>query len=220
MYKIFSIYKIFSLYIFLVQISSLAFTQEGAQNGILNIIVRDPSGVLLRDISINLYRDMDDDTRLLIDRYTTNSDGLIRLQLDYGLYIVQFHGTAPNGNPIQPAALQNNALLDDGSGVSNGFGVRFAEPERSELFVIEETTPYFDMASGVGENPKPFYPDTQSYLIEPTKTLEVALIEHQRGRINVTAAVVAGLVLWFLCVVVFIGYYRAKRQYRKDSERS
>ncbi len=137
---------------------------QTANTGRLTLIVRNEAGTPLANVEIGMYHDADNGRREL-GTYTTDSTGQIVFPtLQWGLYIVQFRGTLANGAVMQPAEQQNLGLLDDGSGAGNGFGIRFAEAERMELFVLTRAAnpavavPAFDLAPNASAPPQPVTP--------------------------------------------------------------
>ena len=134
-----------------------------AGRGDLTVIVRDREGQRLPHVLVALIHDADDG-RVLISEQRTDVAGEIRYRdLPWGLYIVQFRGTLGQ-QPVLPPDRQNLGLLDDGTGASGGFGVRFAEAERTELFVLTSVpgeahaVPMFDLAPSVQATPEPLDP--------------------------------------------------------------
>ncbi|HEX6291296.1 MAG TPA: carboxypeptidase regulatory-like domain-containing protein [Herpetosiphonaceae bacterium] len=149
--------------IMLLSILSLPGTAE-AGRGDLTIVVRDRDGERLPGVVVALIHDTDDG-RVLIGETRTDAQGQIHYPaLPWGLYIVQFRGTALDGRSILPPDQQNLGLLDDGSGVGGGFGVRFAEVARTELFVLAtvpgeaHAVPMFDDAPHAQATPEPIDP--------------------------------------------------------------
>jgi hypothetical protein len=137
---------------------------QTANTGQLTLVVRDEAGLPLANVELALYHDADEGRREL-GTYTTDSAGQVVFDtLQWGLYIVQFRGTLANGAVMQPAPQQNLGLLDDGSGAGNGFGVRFAEADRTELFVLTRAAnpavavPAFDLAPNASAPPQPVTP--------------------------------------------------------------
>ncbi len=134
------------------------------QRGRLTLVVRDGDGLPLPSIHVALYHDADAGRVELGERTTDQAGQIVYPDLQWGLYIVQFRGALPSGQAILPAERQNLGLLDDGSGAGNGFGVRFARTERTELFVLKtvagepNAVPMFDLASGPDQPPRPVDP--------------------------------------------------------------
>ncbi len=153
-----------TVFCILIILLSPVWQAQTASTGQLTIVVRDEVGLPLPGVQVALFYDADEG-RQEIGAYTTDGTGRIILNhLQWGLYVVQFRGTLPDGQPIQAADQQNQGLLDDGQGVTNGFGVRFAEATRTELFVLTRPTPQgqivplFDLAPDVAAAPQPFSP--------------------------------------------------------------
>ncbi len=151
-------------FLLLVLVLTPMWSMQTANTGQLTLIVRDEAGAPLANVEIALYHDADEGRREL-GMYTTNSAGQVVFPtLHWGLYIVQFRGTLANGAVMQPAEQQNLGLLDDGSGAGNGFGVRFAEADRTELFVLTRAAnpavavPAFDLAPNASAPPQPVTP--------------------------------------------------------------
>lgn len=135
-----------------------------ADRGRLTLVVRDRAGQPLPGVRLGLIRD-GDAGRVEVGELVTDRAGSAALpDLPWGLYIVQFRGAAPNGQPIVPPAAQNQGLLTDGAGADGGFGVRFAERERTVLFVIDllpgtpHAVPLFDLARDPAAPPEPVAP--------------------------------------------------------------
>lgn len=135
-----------------------------ADQGRLTLVVRDGAGQPLPGVRLGLIRD-GDAGRVEVGELVTDRAGSAALpDLPWGLYIVQFRGAAPNGQPIVPPAAQNQGLLTDGAGADGGFGVRFAERERTVLFVIDllpgtpHAVPLFDLARDPAAPPEPVAP--------------------------------------------------------------
>jgi hypothetical protein len=189
-----------------------------AGRGQLTLVVRDRSGQRLPSVQLALIHDADDG-RVLIDDARTNAQGELRYpDLAWGLYIVQFRGQVGD-RPVLPAERQNLGLLDDGTGASGGFGVRFAEAERTELFVLgsvpgePHAVPMFDLAPSVQATPEPFDP-----LLAPANPALVPLPSHapvpQRGSDGAL-----GVLLLFvggIGATVVVGLWRS-HQARKEA---
>lgn len=171
--------------------------------GRLIIVVRDEAGAAIAGVRVGLYHDADDG-RQEIGEYVTNADGHVVLEnVAWGVYIVQFRGSLPDGQLIQPAEQQNQGLLEDGSGAANGFGVRFASAERAELFVFTSVpnqavaVPLFDQAPNASAPPQPVnplengsIPDMPAFEPQP-----VATTAAPRQQEQVTAAASAAVTL-------------------------
>ncbi|HYF62793.1 MAG TPA: prealbumin-like fold domain-containing protein [Herpetosiphonaceae bacterium] len=204
-----------------------------AQNlprGTLTLLIRNPGGDRLAGVTVELIQDTDDQGRVSRGRYATDAHGEIRLaNLEWGMYIVQFSGTAPDGRPIQPAERQNMGLLDDGNGISNGFGLRFDAAERTDLFVLDSTAataiPMFDLAPGPDAPPRPFDPVAASQPAEPTAYTLRDVVE---GRVDaqgrpvrkadtLVLALVGGLI-WGMAMLAGLGYARS-RNARSNAEK-
>lgn len=202
----------------LLTVLTLTTTPE-AGHGQLTIVVRNRDGQRLPGVHIALIHDADDG-RVLIGEARTNAQGEITYpDLPWGLYLVQFRGMLGQ-QPILPAERQNLGLLDDGTEASGGFGVRFAEAERTELFVLGNVSgeahavPMFDLAPSVQATPAPFDPvlDTSSPALEPLPSH--ALIPEQ-GRTGALGVLLL-LVLGGLGATVLFGLWRS-RQARKEA---
>src|SRR5687767_14063380 len=84
---------------------------EPAARGTLWIVVRDAAGQPLPGITVALIHDADDGRRDLGER-TTDAAGMIaERDVPWGLYIVQFRGTGPDGTAIVAPGQQNAGLL-------------------------------------------------------------------------------------------------------------
>ena len=193
-----------------------------AGRGDLTLLVRDSSGQPISGLSVTVFHDTDDAGRVLVTTGTTDGTGRITLpQMAWGLYIVQFQGAG-----IQAAAQQNMGLLDDGGGVSNGFGVRFAEVARTERFVLTpmngETTlvPLFDMAERDDAPPQPYDPLLAMLGVPtPTPFLLRDVVEGRvdasgqpiRARFDAGCLIGLGLMLWGMALVAFLGWWRVRR---------
>jgi len=132
--------------------------------GTLTIIVRDRAGQRLADIRIGLMYESDDGW-VELGEHTTNERGeVVYPDLAWGMYLVQFRGSALAGLPILPTAQQNEGRLND-MHHSGGFGVRFAEEASTHLFVIRDepgsqyAVPRFDQAGDVSQLPIPAVPE-------------------------------------------------------------
>ena len=203
---------------------------QEAGRGTLTLVVRDPTGVRLAGVTVALYHDTDLDGRVLISTTTTDQAGqLVYPDLVWGLYIVQFRGAAPDGRSILPAAQQNLGLLDDGSGIGDGFGVRFVEVERTELFVLgsnpdtPNAVPMFDLAAGPDAPPQPIDPLLAVAAPGPTPTpytLAEALAAHSvpRRAMDTTCLWGMGLLLWLGAILVGLGWVRSRRPVHTPKE--
>ena len=218
--------------IVLLALATLA--TAGAQDlprGTLTLVVRNIAGDRLGGVTVELIQDTDEQGRVSRGQYATDARGEIRLaNLEWGMYIVQFTGAAPDGRPMQPADQQNLGLLDDGNGISNGFGLRFDVAERTDLFVLDSTAPaaipMFDLAPGPEAPPRPYDPLTAELPAEPTAYTLRDVVE---GRVDsqgrpvgaggdTLVLALAGLLIWGVALIVFLGYARS-RQARADAEK-
>lgn len=193
-----------------------------AGRGDLTLLLRDPAGQPIPQLSVTVFHDTDNDGRVLVATVTTDATGRIMLpQLAWGLYIVQFQGAG-----IQAAEQQNMGLLDDGGGVSNGFGVRFAETARTERFVLTPMNgeaalvPLFDLAERDDAPPKPYDPLVAMIGVPtPTPFLLRDVVEGRvdasgqpiRARFDTGCLIGLGLILWGMAVVAFLGWWRLRR---------
>ena len=193
-----------------------------AGRGDLTLLVRDPSGQPIPQLTVTVFHDTDDAGRVLVATATTDATGRITLpQLAWGLYIVQFQGAV-----VQAPEQQNMGLLDDGGGVSNGFGVRFAEAARTERFVLMSMNgeaalvPLFDMAEQDDAPPQPYDP-LLAMLGVPTPT-PFLLRDVVEGRVDASGQPIRarwdsgcliglGLVLWGVALIAFLGWWRLRR---------
>jgi hypothetical protein len=208
--------------------------QEGP-SGALTLLVRDPSGQRLAGVGLVLFCDTDLDGRVERGRYTTDARGEVQLnELAWGTYIIQFRGTAPDGRAIQPAAEQNMGMLDDGSGVANGFGLYFAEPERVEMYVVgtivgeANAVPMFDMAASPAALPDPYDPIVAMSHQGPTPTaytLQQALEARKASPASTrqtsagqTMLWAIGLSIWLFALLIGYGYWKT-RSARVQDER-
>lgn len=193
-----------------------------AGRGDLTLLVRDPSGQPISHLSVTVFHDTDNDGRVLVTTGTTDATGRITLpDLTWGLYIVQFQGAG-----IQAPNEQNMGLLDDGGGVSNGFGVRFAEAARTERFVLTpingETTlvPLFDLAERDDAPPQPYDPLLAMIGVPtPTPFLLRDVVEGRvdasgqpiRARFDAGCVIGLGFMLWGMALIAFLGWWRLRR---------
>jgi hypothetical protein len=198
---------------------------EEAGRGTLTLVVRDPTGARLAGVTVALYHDTDLDGRVLIDTRPTDQAGqLVYPDLVWGLYLVQFRGAAPDGRAILPPAQQNLGLLDDGTGIGDGFGVRFVELARTELFVLgsnpdtPNAVPMFDLAAGPDAPPQPIDPLLAIAAPGPTptpSTLAVALAAQAqpppRRALDTTCLWGMGLLLTLGAILVALGWVRSRR---------
>lgn len=189
-----------------------------AGRGQLTIVVRDRDGQRLPGVHLALIHDADDG-RVLIGEARTDAQGELHYpDLAWGLYIVQFRGQVGQ-QPILPPDRQNLGLLDDGNGASGGFGVRFAEQERTELFVLASVpgeahaVPMFDLAPSVLATPEPFDP-----LLAPASPAVVPHPSHapipphgSDGALGVLVLLLGGI-----GVTVLLGLWRS-HQARKEA---
>lgn len=193
-----------------------------AGRGDLTLLVRDPSGQPIPQLTVTIFHDTDDAGRVLVATRTTDATGRITLpQLAWGLYIVQFQGAG-----VQAAEQQNMGLLDDGGGVSNGFGVRFAEAARTERFVLTpingETAliPLFDMAERDDAPPQPYDPLVAMLGVPtPTPFLLRDVVEGRvdasgqpiRARFDTGCLIGIGVLLWGMALIACLGWWRLRR---------
>jgi hypothetical protein len=196
--------------------------------GTLTILIRDPAGTPLPSVTIALFHDTDTAGPVLIRSATTDAAGVITApDLPWGLYIVQFQGTAPDGRPMLPADQQNMGVLTDGNGLSGGFGLRFAEATRTELYVLGSVAgdghaiPMFDMAASPADPPQPYDPIVALASAGPTPT-PFLLRDVVEGRVDVAGRPIprerfdgwclAGfsLVLGAMAVLLGIGWWRSR----------
>lgn len=204
-------------FLLLLTILSTTTTPE-AGRGDLTVVVRDRDGARLPQILVALIHDADDG-RVLISEQRTDREGQIRYQdLPWGLYIVQFRGNLGQ-QPILPPDRQNLGLLDDGTGASGGFGVRFAEAERTELFVLAtvpgeaHAVPMFDLAPSASATPAPLDP-----LLATASPTPEPLSSHapRQGRGNSTALAVLLLGAGSVLLALLVGLWRS-HQARKEA---
>jgi hypothetical protein len=207
----------YHLLILLLTILSLTATPE-AGRGQLTLVVRDRAGTPLPHVQIALIHDANDG-RMLVGEARTDAEGQIHYgTLPWGLYIVQFRGSVGQRR-ILPPDRQNLGLLDDGSGASGGFGVRFAEAARTELFVLAtvpgepHAVPMFDLASSLEASPEPVDP-----LLATARPTVVPLPSHapHAQRVNAGAIGVIGLTITALVATVLVGLWRSRRA-RKEA---
>ena len=193
-----------------------------AGRGDLTLLVRDPAGQAIPQLTVTVFHDTDTDGRVLVATMTTDATGRITLpQLAWGLYIVQFQGAG-----IQSPNEQNMGLLDDGGGVSNGFGVRFAETARTERFVLTPLNgepalvPLFDMAASDDAPPQPYDPLLAMIGVPtPTPFLLRDVVEGRvdasgqpiRARFDAGCLIGIGLLLWSLALIACLGWWRLRR---------
>ena len=189
-----------------------------AGRGQLMLVVRDRVGQRLPGVQVALIHDADDG-RVLVRAARTDAHGELRYpDLAWGLYIVQFRGNLGQ-QPILPPERQNLGLLDDGTGASGGFGVRFAEADRTELFVLgsvpgaPHAVPMFDLAPSVQATPEPFDP-----LLAPASPAVVPASSHapipQRGSDGAVGVLL--LLLGGIGATILLGLWRA-HQARKEA---
>ena len=193
-----------------------------AGRGDLTLLVRDPMGQPISRLSVLMFHDTDNDGRVLVATMATDATGRIVLpQLAWGLYIVQFQGAG-----IQAPEQQNMGLLDDGGGVSNGFGVRFAEAARTERFVLTPMNgepalvPLFDMAERDDAPPQPYDPVLAMLGVPtPTPFLLRDVVEGHvdasgqpiRARFDAGCLIGIGVLLWGMALIAFLGWWRLRR---------
>jgi hypothetical protein len=210
--------------------TSAAAAQPGG-SGRLIVIVRDDGGRPLAHVRLALIRD-GDDGRVPIGERTTDGAGAVVFEaLPWGLYIVQFRGSAPDGRPILEPTRQNLGLLDDGQGAGGGFGVRLASTERRELFVLgtvqgeRAAVPMFDLAPGPEAPPRPVDPLLE--LQKPTPT-PFTLAQALQGAPGAAQGGTNDRTLWTLCsgllfvvvVVSAIGIWRSRGVRTRQKEKT
>jgi hypothetical protein len=216
-------------------------SMQTTNTGRLTLVVRDEAGTPLAGVEVGLYHDADEGRRE-VGTYTTDSAGQVVFDtLQWGLYIVQFRGTLANGAVMQPAPQQNLGLLDDGSGAGNGFGVRFAEADRTELFVLTRAAnpavavPAFDLAPHASAPPQPVTPVPYEQLAaqpsQPRAAASTGLSAPQQPRAAASAPMSAPVVappptmrriapwacvvgLLILAAPIALGWYRAHQEGR------
>ena len=212
-----------------------AAAQDGGR-GTLTILVRDPAGTPLANVTVALYHDTDLAGPELVTTTATDAAGVITASdLAWGLYIVQFQGTAPDGRPMLPADQQNMGVLTDGNGLSGGFGLRFAEAQRTELYVLGSVAgdgraiPMFDMAASPADPPQPYDPIVALASAGPTPT-PFLLRDVVEGRVDVAGRPIPrermdgwclasfGLVLWAVALLLGIGWWRSRTATRQRKE--
>jgi hypothetical protein len=205
-----------------------AAAQDGGR-GTLTILVRDPAGTPLAGVTIALVHDTDTAGPVLIRSATTDADGRITApDLAWGLYIVQFQGPAPDGRAMLPVDEQNLGILTDGNGLSGGFGLRFAEAARTELYVLGSVAgdghaiPMFDMAASPADPPQPYDPIVALASAGPTPTAFL-LRDVVEGRVDVAGRPIprerldgwclagVALVLGAVALLLGIGWWRSRR---------
>lgn len=126
-----------------------------------------------------------------------------------------------------PADQQNMGVLTDGNGLSGGFGLRFAEAARTELYVLgsvagdDRAIPMFDMAASPADPPHPYDPIVALASAGPTPT-PFLLGDVVEGRVNVAGRPIprerfdgwclAGfaLVLWGVALPILAGWWRSR----------
>jgi hypothetical protein len=204
-----------------------ASAQDGGR-GTLTILIRDPAGTPLPSVTIALFHDTDTAGPVLIRSATTDAAGVITApDLPWGLYIVQFQGTAPDGRPMLPADQQNMGALTDGNGLSGGFGIRFAEAARTELYVLGSVAgdgraiPMFDMVASPADPPQPYDPIVALASAGPTPT-PFLLRDVVEGRVDVAGRPIprerfdrwclagGALVLGMVALLLGIGWWRSR----------
>jgi hypothetical protein len=205
------------LLIMLLTLISSATTPD-AERGQLTIVVRDPAGQRLPNVHVALIHDADDGRVLVGEQRTDGAGQIVYPDLPWGLYIVQFRGSLGQ-QPILPPERQNLGLLDDGTGASGGFGVRFAEQARTELFVLAtvrgeaHAVPMFDLALHAEATPEPVDPllATSSPTVEPAAS-------HAPDGERSSAGAIGGalLLLGAVLLTVGVGYLRSQ-QARKEA---
>ena len=210
--------------IILLALASLASAAgQELPRGTLTLVVRNSAGDRLAGVTIELIQDTDVQGRVSRGQYATDGRGEIRLaNLEWGMYIVQFVGTAPDGRPFLPVEQQNMGLLDDGNGISNGFGLRFDVAERTDLFVLDSTAPaaipMFDLAPDPAAPPRPYDP-ASAPAAEPTTYTLRDVVEgrvDEQGRPvskaadSVVLALIGGLI-WSVAMLVGFGYARSRK---------
>jgi hypothetical protein len=210
-------------------LAPLAAAAQDGGRGTLTILVRDPAGTPLVGVTIALVHDTDLDGPVLITTTTTDDAGVIvQSELPWGLYLVQFQGTAPDGRPMLPADQQNMGVLTDGNGLSGGFGLRFAEAEATSLYVLGSVAgdghaiPMFDMAASPADPPQPYDPIVALASAGPTPT-PFLLRDVVEGRVDVAGRPIPrerfdgwcligfGLVLGAVALLFLAGWWRSRR---------
>jgi len=190
-----------------------------AGRGQITIVVRDRDGQPLPQVQVALIHDADDG-RVLVGEARTDAQGQIHyVSLAWGLYIVQFRGSVGQ-RPILPPDRQNLGLLDDGNGTSGGFGVRFAEAARTELFVLatvpgeSHAVPMFDLAANAEATPEPVDPllATASPTVVPLPSHAPRSAPTNAGAVGMLIATIAAL-----AATILIGVWRS-RQARKEAQ--
>jgi hypothetical protein len=209
--------------------------QDGGR-GTLTILIRDPAGTPLPSVTIALFHDTDTDGPVLVTTATTDAAGVIvHSDLAWGLYIVQFQGTAPDGRPMLPADQQNLGVLTDGNGLSVGFGLRFAEAQRIELYVLGRVAgdgraiPMFDMAASPADPPQPYDPIVALASAGPTPT-PFLLRDVVEGRVDIAGQPIPrerfdgwclagfGLVLGAVALLFLAGWWRSRHPSSEGKE--
>lgn len=171
-----------------------------AAQGNLTVIVRDVDGTAMRGITVRLYHDADDGAIVIAER-PTDARGSVHFDgMAYGIYIVQFLGSA-----IQPVGDQNAGMQVDGRGVVPGFGVRLAQADLVQPFVLvgEPLVPMFDLSDGTAAV-RPVVP-------ELGKEVPIAQVQPPRGETapwNIVLRVVAILILVLAAIAVTVGNRR------------
>jgi hypothetical protein len=209
----------------IILLALVALARASAQElprGTLTLVVRNSAGDRLAGVTVELIQDTDEQGRVSRGQYATDGRGEIRLaNLEWGMYIVQFVGTAPDGRPFLPAEQQNLGLLDDGNGISNGFGLRFDVAERTDLFVLDSTAPaaipMFDLAPDPAAPPRPFDPASVPAAEPTTYTLRDVVegrVDEQGRRVSKAADTLVlalfGALITGVALLVWIGYIRSR----------
>lgn len=198
-------------------------TATTAERGTLTLVVRDATGQPLPGITVALFYDADEGRRVLGARTTDAQGTITEVDVPWGLYIVQFRGTGPDSTAIVAPERQNAGLLDDGSGIGNGFGVRFAEAERTELFVLAtlpgatQLVPMFDAAPNAAASPQPIVPELALLRAnaQPLATTVPAIGRAPLGAL----AQLGGVVLLLSGALLLTGYVRTRRDMQHDRGR-
>jgi|GEM_PF-3806501 len=198
---------------------------QAPESGTLTLVVRDRAGTPLPGITVALFYDADDGRVAQGERTTDAGGEIVYRDLRWGLYIVQFRGLTPAGQALLPPERQNLGLLEDGSGAANGFGVRFAEDERTELFIVAQVpgetaaVPMFDSAPSRDVVPTPIDPLLATLASSPEAAVLASTPSTQVARQGVLA--VLGLFLAALGGTLVLGWLRSRaadQRYRQTAE--
>jgi hypothetical protein len=206
----------------------VAAAAQDSGRGTLTILIRDPAGTPLAGVTVALFHDTDTAGPVLVTTATTDDAGVIvQSDLAWGLYIVQFQGTAPDGRPLLPADQQNMGVLTDGNGLSGGFGLRFAEAEATSLYVLGSVAgdghaiPMFDMAASPADPPQPYDSIVALASAGPTPTpfllrdvvegrVDVAGRPIPRARFDGWCLAASALVLGAVALLLGMGWWRSR----------